>query len=267
MRSMSAGSLVGAPGGDSAAVVGRLDESTHVGTIEIRRPPHNFFDGDALARAVELSHELHEQGARALVLCSEGRNFCAGADFTLPTGTTGRGDVYELGLQLLAQPLPIVVAMQGKTIGGGVGLALVGDFRVASPQSTVWINFAKLGLHHGFGLSVTLPRLVGHQAAASLLLTARVVDGKTALRIGLCDHLVPAGRLRAEAHAFASEIAANGPLATLAIRQTLRGQLAEEATAAMSLERAVQQRLMATDDFREGVAAVNEDRPPLFLGR
>lgn len=255
-----------ATGTGSDDVVGWLDEDSHVGTIEIRRPPHNFFDGDAMARAVELAHELREHGSRALVLCSEGRNFCAGADFVLGSGASGRTDIYELGIQLIAQPLPIVVAMQGKTIGGGIGLALVADFRVASPESTVWINFAKLGIHHGFGLSVTLPRLVGNQAAAELLLTGRAIDGETAFRMGLCDRLVPADRLRAEAIALAAEIAANAPLATMAIRETLRGQLAEEASAAMTLEQAVQLRLMATEDFREGVAAVNERRPPLFLG-
>jgi enoyl-CoA hydratase/carnithine racemase len=240
-----------------------------VGTIEICRPPSNFFDGDVFAAAVDAAQELGAKGARALVLCSEGKNFSAGANFSAPQGAAGGGrtDIYELGIQLVEQPLPIVAAVQGGAVGGGAGLALAADLRVASPESYFWINFSRLGFHHGFGLSVTLPLAVGHQKAIELLYTGRRVSGEEAALIGLCDHLVPADRLRARATALAAEIAAAGPLATRAIRQTMRGSLAADMKAAMAAERVEQERLIRTADFAEGTAAVRERREPRFTGR
>jgi enoyl-CoA hydratase/carnithine racemase len=247
-----------------------LDDGTKVGTIEIRRPPHNFFDGDVLAQAVGAARRLGDMGARALVLCSEGKNFCAGANFATPAGggtSGGRADIYELGVSLVEQPLPIVAAVQGGAVGGGVGLALAADLRVASPESYFWVNFALLGIHHGFGLSVTLPLAVGHQKAIELLYTGRRVGGAQAHRIGLCDHLVPAEEIRQRATDLAAEIAAAAPLATRAIRRTMRGSLAADMTAAMATERAIQDQLIRTADFAEGTSAVRERRKPDFRGQ
>ena len=97
-------------------------------------------------------------------------------------------------LRLFAAPLPVVAAVQGAAIGGGCGLALSADFRVATPQSRFSANFARLGFHHGFALTVTLPAVVGRQAAADLLLTGRRVGGEEALALGLCDRLAGEGR-------------------------------------------------------------------------
>jgi enoyl-CoA hydratase/carnithine racemase len=247
-----------------------LDAVSHVGTIEIRRPPNNFFDGDVLAQAVDAARRLGDMGARALVLCSEGKNFCAGANFGGGPGGAaggGRSDIYELGIELLEQPLPIVAAVQGGAVGGGVGLALVADLRVAAPESYFWVNFARLGIHHGFGLSVTLPLAVGHQRAIELLYTGRRLGGEDAHRAGLCDHLVPAARVRERATELAAEIAAAAPLATRAIRQTMRGSLAADVKVAMATERAIQDQLIRTEDFREGTSAVRERREPQFRAR
>jgi enoyl-CoA hydratase/carnithine racemase len=245
------------------------DPSNFVGTIEIRRPPHNYFNGDVLADVAEIARKLADRGARALVLCSEGKNFCAGADFGNAAGPSGGGrtDVYEIGISLLEQPLPIVAAIQGGVIGGGVGLALVADFRVAAPSSYFWVNFARLGLHHGFGLTVTLPRVIGYQAATELLYTGRRIDGTTARQMGLCDYLVPADELRSKAHELAGEMAAAAPLAVQGMRRTMRSALAREAKAAMDAERVVQNELIKTADFKEGTTAVRERRQPQFMAR
>lgn len=252
-------------------VVARLDASTHVATIEIRRGPNNFFDLDVLERLAELCEEHAADGdTRAIVLCSEGKNFCAGADFTGERGSTaaaGRPHIYDIAIRLFEQPLPIVAAVQGSAIGGGLGLALAADFRVASPSSRFAANFSLLGFHHGFGLTVTLPLVVGHQRANDLLYTGRRIDGETAHTIGLCDRLVTDGELRDAAVDYAREIAAAAPLATRAIRETMRGPLVAQLRAAMARERAEQDRLRATDDFREGMTAVRERRPGRFTGR
>jgi enoyl-CoA hydratase/carnithine racemase len=249
-------------------VVERADDG--VALIEIRRPPNNFFDQALIAAIADALDELAAGDGRAVVLASEGKHFCAGADFhpqagTATTGTGGR-HLYDEALRLFTQPLPIIAAVQGAAIGGGLGLALAADLRVAAPEARFAANFARLGFHHGFGLTVTLPLVVGHQAALDLLYTGRRVDGETALGLGLCDRLVPADRLRDEALTWAGEIAASAPLAVRSIRATMRGPLVEQLRAATDHEKAEQERLQGTNDWREGVRAVAERRPATFTG-
>ncbi len=164
-----------------------------------------------------------EPECRAVVLCSEGKNFCAGADLKGSDLLDATTTLYEQAARLFSNRKPIVAAVQGAAVGGGLGLSLAADFRVASPETRFTCNFAKLGFHQGFGISATLPAVVGQQHALELMYTAVDVHGDEALRIGLADRMVAADELRSEAHAFASEIAASAPLALLAIRETMRG--------------------------------------------
>ena len=246
----------------------------HVGLIELARPPHNYFDvaliraiGDAL-RAFDADRDI-----RAVVLAAKGKSFCAGADFSNDGAFEGRdlGDrfaaLYEAGAALLRTDKPFVAAVQGAAVGGGLGLAAVADFRIATPSSRFAANFVKLGIHQGFGLSVTLPRLVGEQRAAELLLTGRRIGGEEARAIGLADRLVPETELREAAFAFAEEIAVNAPLAIVSIRATLRRGLYEQASEAMIRERTEQARLRRTDDAEEGLRAVADRRDGRFTGR
>ena len=170
-------------------------------------------------------------------------------------------------MRLFAAELPVVAAVQGGAIGGGLGLALVGDFRVACPEARFAANFARLGFHHGFGLSVTLPALVGQQRAMDMLYTGRRVGGDEASTMGLCDRLVPLSQLRDAAHELAADIAASAPLAVRSIRATLRGDLAARVKVAVDREEAEQGRLRKTADFAEGVRATAERRTPDFQGR
>ena len=238
-----------------------------VGEVEMHRPPANYFDASLLGDVVAGLAWSDRQGCRVAVLCSEGRHFCAGLDFGASGTPTRQGleELYGRAVDLVRGAVPVVVAVQGAAVGGGLGLALAGDFRVASASSRFTANFARLGFHQGFGLSVTLPRAVGHQRALELLTTGRRVDGTEALRIGLCDRL--ADDPRAGARALAAEIAGSAPLAVRSIRATLRAGLVDRFAAALDHERAEQLRLMDTDDFREGMAASLERRPPTFTGR
>lgn len=241
-----------------------------VATLEIRRPPNNFFDADLIAELADACDELAAgTDCRAIVLCSEGRHFCAGANLARPESIGGgeRPHLYDSAARLFEQPLPLVAAVQGGAIGGGLGLALAADFRVASSVSRFAANFALLGFHHGFALSETLPEAVGTRRALDLLYTGRRIGGEEAYRIGLCDRLVAETQIRDEAHAFAAQIAASAPLAVRAIRATIRGPAADRVRAAMQRERAEQERLMVTEDWREGVAAVAARRPARFVGR
>jgi 2-(1,2-epoxy-1,2-dihydrophenyl)acetyl-CoA isomerase len=241
----------------------------HVATLEFSRPPSNFFSLGLITALADACDELAAGGAcRAIVLCSAGRVFCAGADFaSKETGSGGLRDLYGAAERLFAQPLPIVAAVQGAAIGGGLGLALAADFRVASPDARFAANFALLGIHPGFALSLTLPAVIGQQAALELLYTGRRVRGDEAVALGLADQLAAPAQVREEAHAFAARIAASAPLAVRSIRQTVRGPLADQARAAMARERAEQERLMHSADWSEGQAAVRDRRPARFTGQ
>ena len=160
-----------------------------------------------------------------------------------------------------------MAAVQGAAVGGGLGLALMPDFRVAAPEARFTANFARLGFHHGFGLTVTLPRIVGQQKALDLLYTGRRVGGEEAVEIGLADRLAPLDSLRAEARALAVEVAKSAPLAVDSIRQTMRGDLADLIRAATDHEQVEQDRLRQSADWAEGVKAMSERRDPAFVGR
>lgn len=237
----------------------------HVSLVEFSRPPHNFFDGDLIGAIADAYEKLERDGAcRAIVLCSEGKNFCAGADFA--GKNPAEGDLYEQAVRLFAAGLPVVAAVQGAAVGGGLGVALSADFRVAGPGSRFSANFARLGIHQGFGITLTLPLVVGPQRALELLYTGERLRGEDAHRIGLCDRLAADESLRDEAVAFAGAIAASAPLAVRAIRRTMRGDMAERIRQITAHEGAEQDKLWGTDDFREGVAAATERRPPRFTG-
>ncbi len=252
-----------------------------IGSIEIRRPPHNFFDVsliEQIANALSMFDE--EPDCRVVVLQSEGKSFCAGANFGSGSGDDSSnreeftesgfrhrtGSLYEEGVRLFRSKKPIVAAIQGAAIGGGLGLSLVADFRVAAPEARFAANFVKLGIHPGFGLTETLPRLIGSQKANELFFTGRRVKGEEALEMGLVDRLVPLERLLEEARSFAAEIAENAPLAILSVRATTRLGLAEAVEKATSHELKEQQRLRGTRDAEEGIRAVAERRPGKFIG-
>ncbi|MCQ9163742.1 enoyl-CoA hydratase/isomerase family protein [Arthrobacter sp. STN4] len=242
-----------------------------ISTVRIRRPPYNYFDTGLVGSLADAFESLAQDArCRAIVLASEGRHFCAGADFR---GGDRRPSydqavhTYDMAQRLFDQPLPVVAAVQGGAIGGGLGLALAADFRVGS--QTAWFsgNFASLGFHHGFGLTETLPAVVGAQKASELLLTGRRVHAVEAHALGLLDRVSEAADPFEDAFALASEIAGSGPLAVRAIRATLRQGLSERVRAAMQHEKEQQRLLSSTEDWTEGVRAVVERRTPQFVGR
>jgi enoyl-CoA hydratase/carnithine racemase len=237
----------------------------HVAVVEMHRPPHNFFDEVLLRELADALLALDDDpGVRSVVLCSQGKHFCAGA---LLGGVTAEGirDLYRQAFRLFTARRPIVAAVQGAAVGGGLGLALAADFRVATPESRFAANFARLGFHQGFGLSATLPGLVGRQRALELLLTGRDVSGSEALEIGLCDRLTSAD-LREAAVELAAEIARSAPLSIVSIRATMRRSLVGDVYAALDTEAQAQAALLPTADFREGVEAARARRPPDFTG-
>lgn len=251
----------------------RLEKFGNVSLIEIRRPPHNFFDLELIRGIADLFEALERDAdCRAIVLASEGRSFCAGADFSnrkapIPEGKQAQiNPLYLEAIRLFRCGKPVVAAVHGAAVGGGLGLALVADFRVTCPEARFSANFNRLGFHPGFGLTVTLPRVVGIQKASQLFFSGRRINGQEAVDIGLADVLVASDDVRAEAMRVAEEIAASAPLAVQSTRATLRQGLCEAIERAVHHESAEQQKHYQTEDFKEGIKAMAERRLPDFRG-
>lgn len=242
----------------------------HIGVVELCRPPHNYFDAALLTAVVDSISTFDEDPRiRVILLAAEGKSFCAGANFVPPSGEQrgfGGEQLYRQAERLFRTAKPIVAAVQGWAIGGGLGLAMAADFRVASPETKFAANFTAIGYHPGFGLTVTLPRVIGAQRAALLMTTGRTISGEQAAAMGLVDQLASAAELREAAMAFAGELASVAPLALQATRATLRADLADRVAEALAVELAAQVRLRETHDFQEGVAARKDRRQPRFTG-
>ena len=245
----------------------------HVAIVTFARPPHNFADL-ALIEAIggAFAAADNDREVRAIVLQSDGRIFCAGADLANANPVAGervageRNPFYVAAARLFAVKKPVVAAIQGAAVGAGLGLALVADFRVAAPEARFVANFVQLGFHPGFGISAVLDRIVGRQRALLMTLTGRRIRAEQAAEWGLADLVVPLDRLRDEALALAHEIATGAPLAVQSTRATLRGDLAALVEAQTDHELTEQARLQKTADFAEGVRAVNERRMGVFKG-
>src|SRR6185312_7876395 len=258
-----------------------VDRSGHVGTIEIRRPPLNFFDISLINQIADALEEFDRDiEIRASVLAAQGRAFCAGANFNDPARQAAEtreasdpasslGQINHLYIQavrIFRARKPIVAAVHGAAIGGGLGLAVAADFRVTCPEARFAANFTKLGFHPGFGLTATLPELVGQNNAELIFYTSRRINGEDATRMGLANVCVPQDQVRAAALKLASEIAECSPLGLLSTRATMRAGLAERVMAATNHELAEQTRLRSTEDFKEGIKATEERRVANFKG-
>ncbi len=245
----------------------------HVALLEFGNPPHNYATIALMRLIADRLDELgRDMQIRAIVLAAQGKTFCAGADLVSANGfgavtSDPLREFYDQVLRVYASPKPIVAAVQGAAIGAGLGLAVAADFRVVAPEARFAANFTKLGFHPGFGLTFTLPRLIGPARAAELFMTAARYNAGQCAGWGLYERMDSAGNLRACALGFASEIAENAPLALLATRATLRAGLQEQVAAAIAEEHRQQLLLQPTEDFAEGIRAVTERRPGNFKGR
>jgi enoyl-CoA hydratase/carnithine racemase len=248
----------------------------HVTEIVFSNPPNNHANVALLREIGETLLALDAKPeCRAIVLASEGKAFCAGADLANDEsggGVGGSGDdpvreFYDQALRIYEAKKPVVAAIQGAAVGAGLGLAVSADFRVAAPEARFVANFTRLAFHPGFALSATLPRLLGQQNAALMLLTSRRIKGEEALAMGLADELVPLTEVRNAAHKLAAEIAEGGPLGVMATRRTLRTGLYETVRDTLAHEHEEQWKLRETEDHKEGIRSVAERRPGNFKGR
>lgn len=255
----------------------RTEVHGNVGVVIMDRPPHNFLNFRQIHDIADALEEMqNDMSIRCAVLAADGRSFCAGADFAGDGVGGGEDEVvggdatlalYQGSGRLFDVTLPIVGAIQGPAVGGGLGLAMVPDIRITCPDARFSANFASLGIHQGFGMSVTLPQLLGPSRAAQVLYSAKRYKGEEAVAIGLADECVPSEQVRERALEVATEIAANAPLALRAIKSTLRLGLGDRVREITQREAQLQAELSASDDAKEGIAAVGERRAGNFKGK
>jgi len=245
-----------------------------VGVITLDRPDNRNSMTPELLDAFAAASERARRDAsvRCVVVTGTGASFCAGADFR---ATLQRAEgaphvrsyaMYEPFLSLLDIAAPVIGALNGHTVGGGFGLALVCDLRIGALDAKYGANFVKLGLAPGMAISYLLPRLIGVARANELLFTGRLVDGAEAERIGILNRAVPADTVLDEALALARTIAGNAPIAVRATKRAIQRGLDLQVRDAARLEAYAQAESLATGDAREGIAALLAKRPPTFTG-
>ncbi|MBA2380158.1 MAG: enoyl-CoA hydratase/isomerase family protein [Blastocatellia bacterium] len=251
-----------------------------VATIKMNRP-------DALnALSSQLGSDLNSairqaknDGARAVILTGNGRAFCAGGDLREMQAIgqkEGRAEAFlDEPLKMLHNvirsireaDIPFVAAVNGVCAGAGVNFALACDIVFAADDASFREAFVRIGLTPDCGGTFFLPRAIGEKLAAELLMTGDSISAERAERIGMINRMVPAATLMNEAGAMAQKLAA-GPTASIGrIKRMLNASFSNNLTSQLSLEAECQLESGRSNDFREGVAAFFEKRPPGFTGK
>jgi enoyl-CoA hydratase/carnithine racemase len=253
-----------------------------VATLQINRPENrNAMTLDVLTEFRTRVGEVGEsRDVRVLIVTGAGKFFCSGADFRASadlmtqSGLDGQAGyresakkIYGAFLCLRELEIPIIAAMNGHAVGGGLGLALMCDVRLASETAKIAANFVRLGLHPGMGITYSLPRLVGPERAAELLFTGRTFSGRQAHEYGLVSSAMPADEVLDTARAMAQQMAEAAPYALRLTKRSLQDCASADLPATIEREAYAQALCMQMDDAKEGIAALLQKRPPKFKGR
>lgn len=213
------------------------------------------------------------------IITGEGeRAFCAGADLKTYTPILGERDIYDLrqdanrpGFGGITRSLeiwkPIIAAINGYALAGGLELALACDIRIASESAKFGCSEVKRGFHHCDGGTVRLPLIVGLGNALKLQLTGEQIDAGEALRIGLVSEVVAASELMPTAERYAEAIISNGPLGVRSAKESMLRSLGRALEDALRFENLLFCTLTRTEDFKEGPLAFSEKRSPVWKGR
>ena len=250
----------------------RMELRDQVAYLTIDRPAKldAFTPSMTAALMSHVTHVNEEPGVRAVVLTGSGRAFCAGSDIA---GLDDYATAWEFGnrpdycdtIRLLRPP--VIAAVNGYALGGGLELALACDIRLAAEPATFAAPEIKLGWIGGGGMSALLAHSVGPGNAAVMLLTGDPIDAATALRWGLVTEVLPAGDLATRAAQLAATIASRAPIAAQTAKRNLRAAFEMPLGRAIDYERQLQTICFATEDAAEGRAAFAGRRPPVFRAR
>jgi len=257
----------------------QLEMRDAVGIITLNRPDSlNALTTEVGQEFQKAVGEVQQRGARAVVLTGAGRAFCAGGDLREMQKMAQReGKIeafFDEPLRLLNEcillirraPLPFIAAVNGAASGGGCNLALACDFVVAGESAKFNQAFIKIGLVPDCGGTFILPRLIGWKRAAELMMTGDVVTAARALEMGMINAVVPDDELLARALALAEKLAQAPTAAIGRIKELLEASATNDYGGQLELERKTQIQSGLTKDFKEGVAAFLEKRPPKFVG-
>ena len=249
-----------------------------VTTLILNRPDRlNALNND-LSTAINeaFTRIASDSSTHVVILTGAGRAFCAGGDLSAIGKGRERGDATELApilrsgmqavLKMRTMPQPVIAAVNGPAAGAGMNLALAADIRIASEDAVFGQNFAKVGLFPDYGGTYFLPQLVGPSIAAEMFYLGDMIDAKTALRLGIVNHVVPGGNLEAEARALAEKIASGPQVAIRAVKQTLFARDQHALVEALEKEVEHQLKCFHSHDCHEGIRAFLEKRAPSFQG-
>lgn len=251
-----------------------------VSVITLNRP-------DALnALSLQLTHDLDQairhaidEGARAIVLTSNGRAFCSGGDLREMKSMWEKEGRIEAFLEdplaalhglvrlIRETPIPFIAAVNGVCAGAGTNIALACDLVVAADNATFNEAFVKIGLTPDCGGTFFLPRAVGEKLAAEMFMTGETVSAERAAQFGMINRVVPSDDLLADALLLANKLA-QAPTAGIGrIKRLINMSYSNSLEAQLKLEHEMQIESGKSDDFREGVMAFFEKRPANFRGR
>jgi enoyl-CoA hydratase len=251
-----------------------LTVSHHVARITLHHPPANVLNLSVLKDLEQVLNEVEEDDyVRVVIVTGTGRFFCAGADLheLAHLTTVHSGSEFALRGQSLLSRIersekPVLVAINGTCVGGGLELALACHIRVAAAGAMIGLPEIKLGLIPGFGGTQRLPRVVGASKAAEMILTGESLSAEEALRIGLVSRVVPPHELMAQAEAIAALITARGKTAVEAALHAIRGGLDIPLSEGLAREAELFGQLCITPDKQEAVQAFLEKRQPRLAG-
>ncbi len=250
-----------------------------IATLVMNRPDRLNALNSELSSALNdaLGRIAADQSVNVVVITGAGRAFCAGGDLAAigkgrQSGEThGLEPVLRAGMQMVLKmrtmPQPVIAAVNGPAAGAGMNIALAADIRVAAEEATFGQNFAKVGLYPDYGGTYFLPQLVGPSKAAELFYTGDMIDAKTALSLGIVNHVVPAAQLEATVKTLAQKIAYGPSLAIRAAKRALFASGEKELTLALDIEVREQMRCFLSEDCSEGIRAFFGKRPPKFQGK
>lgn len=254
----------------------RLESKDGIATITLARPENlNALSLGMLDALVEALEAVGRAEDRVLILAAEGRAFCAGADRAemierRPAEWGPIVDHYLDPIRRIADlDIPVIARLQGDTVGGGFGLAIACDFRVAAQGIRLGAPFVRIALA-GCDMSAGyyLPRLIPLGVATEMMMTGKLVTADEALALGLVHRVVPADALDAEVGKLAEELRRGPPIALAFTKRAIRRSLDLDRDAEFDYEIFAQVNCIQTEDHREGVRAFfDEKRTPVFKGR
>ena len=226
---------------------------------------------DLLDAFLDLGSRPNDQ--RCIVLTGAGRVFCGGGDLKQRNGMTDQQwhdqhYIFEHAIRAMIDcPVPIIAAVNGAAYAGGMEMSLCCDFIYASETARFALTEVTLGIMPGAGGTQNLPRAVGARRAKEILLTGKPFTVQQAFEWGMVNRICKPENLMAEALETAAVIAANAPISTRQIKQSVNMGSGMDLRSAMMFEIEAYNRMVPTDDRREGILAFNEKRKPVYKGR